>query len=99
GESLGTFRITVPAGLLLNGSNTVTLTSQDGEYDISLVQSIRINYQHAYVADSDRLIFTGRPGDELKVTGFSTAPAMVVDITDPANPVELTPAVNANSAN
>jgi uncharacterized repeat protein (TIGR01451 family) len=99
GESLGTFKATVPAGLLQNGSNTVTLTSQDGEYDISLVQSIKIKYQHSYVADSDRLIFTGRAGDELKVTGFSTAPAMVVDITDPANPVQLSPVVAANSAN
>ena len=98
GESIGTFRVSVPAGLLQDGTNTVTLTSQGGEYDVSLVQSIRIKYQHLYVADSDRLIFTGRDGDELKVSGFTAAPAIVLDITDPANPVQLTPLVTPHSA-
>ncbi len=97
GESIGSFRVTVPAGLLQSGANTVTLTSEGGEYDISLIQSVRIKYQHSYVADSDRLIFTGRAGDELKVTGFAAAPAIVLDITDPANPVQLTPLVISNA--
>jgi len=96
GQTLGTFRVNLPPALLQNGANTVTLTAQDGEYDISLIQSIRIKYQHTYVADSDRLVFTGRAGDELRVTGFHSAPAMVLDITDPANPVQLTPQTSSN---
>jgi uncharacterized repeat protein (TIGR01451 family) len=93
GQVEGTFRVTLPLGLLQEGPNTVTLTSQNGEYDLSLIQSIRIKYQHSYIADSDRLVFTGRAGDELKVTGFTNAPTVVLDITNPGQPVELTPQV------
>jgi len=93
GQSQGTFRATLPPGLLQEGPNTVTLTAQGGEYATSLIESIRIKYQHSYVADTNRLVFTGRTGDELKVTGFTNAPIVVLDITDPSQPVELTPQV------
>ncbi len=93
GQVQGTFRATLPAGLLQEGPNTVTLMSQGREYDISLIESIGIKYQHSYVADTNRLVFTGRAGDELKVTGFTSAPTVVLDITDPNQPVELTPQV------
>ena len=93
GQVQGAFRATLPAGLLQEGPNTVTLTSQGGEYDISLIESIRIKYQHSYVADTNRLVFTGRAGDELKITGFTNPPTVVLDITDPNQPVELTPQV------
>jgi uncharacterized repeat protein (TIGR01451 family) len=92
GQAQGTLRVGIPSGVLQSGSNTVTLTAQNGEYDTSLVDHIRITYPHAYAADSDELKFTGRAGDELTVTGFTSAPA-VVDITDPNRPVELTPQV------
>ncbi|MFZ0759792.1 MAG: C25 family cysteine peptidase [Candidatus Sulfotelmatobacter sp.] len=97
GQDKGTFTVNLPPGLLQNGNNTVTLTAQGGEYDTSLVQSIRITYPHSYIADSDDLKFTGRPGDELKVTGFASAPVVVLDITDPDLPVELTPQITASS--
>jgi uncharacterized repeat protein (TIGR01451 family) len=90
GQDKGKFGVTLPPGLLQEGANTVTLTAQDGEYDYSLVQTIHVTYPHSYVADSDELIFTGRPGDELSVSGFSQASIVVLDITNPAQPVELT---------
>ncbi|HEV3307402.1 MAG TPA: C25 family cysteine peptidase [Candidatus Sulfotelmatobacter sp.] len=93
GQDKGRFHVTVPPGLLRDGSNTVTFTSQDGEYDYSLVQSIRVAYPHTYVADSDEIVFTGRRGDEIKVIGFSQASVAVLDITDPNQPVQLTPQV------
>jgi uncharacterized repeat protein (TIGR01451 family) len=96
GQSKGRYQLTLPAGLPQEGDNTVTFTAQDGEYDYSLVQSIRITYPHSYVADSDGLVFTGRPGDELKVTGFSSAPVAVLDITNPDQPVALTPQVGSD---
>jgi uncharacterized repeat protein (TIGR01451 family) len=97
GQSKGNFQANLPPGILQEGSNTVTLTAQGGEYDTSVVQSIRIAYPHSYVADSDRLTFTGRAGEELKVTGFTSAPALVLDITDPDQPVELTPQISSDS--
>ena len=88
GQDKGTLNAVVPTGVLQNWSNTVTLTAQNGDYDTSLIQSIRITYPHTYEADSDQLKFTGRAGDQLYVTGFSTAPA-VLDITEPNHPVQV----------
>jgi uncharacterized repeat protein (TIGR01451 family) len=96
GQAKGQFSVNLPPGLLQEGHNTVTLTAQNGDYDTSLVQSIRITYPHKFAADSDGLKFTGRPGDEVSVTGFTSAP-LVFDITDPGNPVQLTPQVTANN--
>jgi hypothetical protein len=96
GQDEGTLSTTIPAGLLQGGNNAVTLTAQNGDYDTSLVQSIRITYPHLYVADSDQLKFTGRAGDELKVGGFASVP-VVLDITDLGHPVQLTPRSNSNN--
>jgi uncharacterized repeat protein (TIGR01451 family) len=91
GQTQGKLQIDVPPGLLQEGANTITLTAQDGEYDTSLLQSIRLTYPHTYAADFDKLRFTGRAGDELNLTGFSSASVSIFDITDPGQPVELTP--------
>ncbi|MGA8440430.1 MAG: C25 family cysteine peptidase, partial [Candidatus Sulfotelmatobacter sp.] len=98
GQAKGTFTVDVPPGLLQNGANTVTLTAQDGEYDYSLLQSIRIIYPHSYVADSGALSFTGRAGDELRISGFSQSTVTVLDITNPAQPVQLTTQVAPDAA-
>jgi len=96
GQAQGTLKMQVPPGVLLPWNNTVTLTAQNGDYDTSLVNYIRITYPHKYAADSDRLKFTGRAGDEIKISNFSSTP-VVVDITDPNQPVLLTPGVTENN--
>jgi len=96
GQDKGKISLPIPPGLLQDWSNTVTLTAQNGDYDTSLVQSIRITYPHKYEADAGLLKFTGRAGDELNVTGFDSAPT-VVDITDPNHPMQLTGQVTANN--
>ena len=98
GQAKGKFTVDVPPGLLQNGANTVTLTAQDGEYDVSLLQSIQITYPHSYAADSNALTFTGRPGDELKLTDFTQATVVVLDITNPDQPVELSGQVTPDAA-
>ena len=97
GQAKGRFRVTLPPGVLHDGANTVTLTSQDGDYDTSLVQSIQITYPHSYTADANSLKFLGRAGDELKLTGFTSAPSAVLDITDAGQPVELTPQITSDT--
>ncbi|HYM76013.1 MAG TPA: C25 family cysteine peptidase [Candidatus Dormibacteraeota bacterium] len=94
GQDKGTLTVTIPAGVLQPWSNTVTLTAQNGDYDTSLVEYIRITYPHRYVADADQLKFTGHPGEELVVSNFTTAPA-VIDVTDPNRPVQLTPLITS----
>jgi len=96
GQDKGTLKVTLPPGLLRGWDNTVTLAAQNGDFDTSLVESIRITYPRWYAADSDELEFTGRAGDELQLSGFTSAPT-VLDITDPNNPVQLTPQVTSNS--
>ena len=96
GEAKGTLDLTLPPGALQEGANTITLTSQNGEYDYSLLQSIRITYPHTYAADSNELTFTARPGEELSLTGFTQSSVAVVDITDPNQPVQLTPQVTSD---
>jgi hypothetical protein len=93
GQDKGRFHAALPPGLLQEGANTVTFTAQDGTYDYSLVQSIQVTYPHVYAADSDELSFTGHSGDQLKITGFSQASVAVLDITNPNQPVQLTPQI------
>lgn len=90
GQDQGTMKIAIPTGLLQTGSNTVTLTAQNGEYDTSLVEHIRISYPHLYVADSNQLKFTGRGGDEIAIANFDSMP-VILDVTDPSRPIQLTP--------
>ncbi|HEV2400268.1 MAG TPA: C25 family cysteine peptidase [Candidatus Sulfotelmatobacter sp.] len=96
GQAKGTLNITLPPGVAVPWNNTVTLTAQNGDYDTSLVDYIRITYPHKYEADSDELKFIGRAGDEIQVTNFTSAP-VVLDITDPNRPMQLTPQVKPNN--
>ena len=97
GQASGSVTLNLPPGVLLEGDNTLTLTAQGGPYDSSLVEHVRIVYPHAYAADSDELKFSGRAGDELKIAGFDKPPVAVLDITNPAQPVALTPQVSPDN--
>jgi uncharacterized repeat protein (TIGR01451 family) len=97
GQQLGKFHVSLPPGVLQEGNNTITLTAQNGEYDTSLVSDIRIAYPHLYAADSDQLKFTGRAGEEITVSGFTNGTIAVLDITNPAQPVQLRPQIAAGA--
>jgi uncharacterized repeat protein (TIGR01451 family) len=97
GQQQGAFHVSLPPGVLQEGNNTITLTAQNGEYDTSLVSDIRIAYPHLYTADSDQLKFTGRAGEEITVGGFKNGMITVLDITDPAQPVQLAPQIGAGA--
>lgn len=96
GASLGTIsllnqerlvaRLQVPASVLVAGENTLTLTSQNGWEDVSVLESLRLVYPHVYRADNDALTFTLPAGSAVSVSGFTTSNIRVVDITDPAAP-------------
>jgi len=89
GQSEGNITLQVPAGVLRQGANTVTLTAQNGENDLSLVDFITLTYPHTYTAESDSLKFTAEAGDHVVVNGFRQPPTLLVDITNPAQPIEL----------
>lgn len=98
GQEKGNFQVKLPPGLLQSGDNTITLTAQGGQDDASLLQSIRIDYPRLYRADSDRIRFSGRAGDEVKVAGFTSSGVIALDITNPDRPVELTPELTADGS-
>ena len=73
----------IDSNLLLEGTNTVTLTALDGDFDVSLVQSIALHYAHTYVVDSNWLRATASSGDTVRLSGFTNSQIHVLDITDP----------------
>jgi hypothetical protein len=81
----GTFGI--PDGVLLNGANNITLTSEMGTTDVSLVDYIDVSFPHTLTADSDVLKFTASAGQTVTVAGFVNPPARLIDITNPLQPV------------
>lgn len=87
GEDEGKISLDIPLGLLQNGDNTVTLTAQDGDTDLSLVDYLRLTYPHIYSADSDSLKCTAHAGDNLVLSGFTQSQVNLLDITNPDSPV------------
>jgi hypothetical protein len=82
-----------PYGLLKEGDNIVSLTAEAGPSDISLVDFIRITYQHSYTADQDALRMTVG-GDwpmapPQTIDGFTNSSIRVIDVTNPGEPQEL----------
>jgi uncharacterized repeat protein (TIGR01451 family) len=88
-QNEGTADFTIPHDLLQIGSNTVTLTSQNGESDLSFVDHILLTYPHTYTAESNNLKFTAQGGDFVTIQGFTQSPSQVLDITNPNAPLEL----------
>jgi len=93
GQAEGRFHLDLPPGALMEGTNVVTLTSQNGQYDYSLVDTIRIAYPHKYFTDLGRLKFSARAGEEVAFNSAGAGPVIVLDVTDPGLPVALTPQV------
>jgi uncharacterized repeat protein (TIGR01451 family) len=96
GQEEGKISLDVPSELVQEGANTVTLTAQAGENDLSLVDTIQLEYPHTFTAESDSLMFTAEAGERVTINGFAHSPKRLVDITNPAEPVELTPEVHTN---
>jgi uncharacterized repeat protein (TIGR01451 family) len=93
GENEGTANFEVPVGSLSQSANIVTLTAQNGDSDISVVDYITLSYPRTYHAENDTLEFTAQAGDHVVVSGFHQVPQRLIDVTNPAQPVELVPQV------
>jgi hypothetical protein len=84
-----TFTLSVPQGWLIAGTNELTFTSLGGDDDISLAASARLTYQHLLRADAGELE-AALPGGRLaRIGGFPSSRVRAVDVTDPANAIEL----------
>jgi hypothetical protein len=76
-------RFSIPQASLIAGDNALTLVSQSGEADISLVDYVRLTYRHTYRAESDALTFTSQHATPLMVSDFTSPQIRVFDISDP----------------
>ena len=99
GQDTGKISLRVPRSFIHEGANTVTLTAQAGEDDVSLVDYIKLTYPRSYTAESDSLKFTGEAGDRMAVRGFQRPPTRLLDITNPAEPFALNPRIHGERGN
>jgi hypothetical protein len=97
-QQQGAAKFAVPRASIKGGQNTVTLTNQAGEGDVSLVDAIRLSYRHAYTADDNALRFTASSKQRVTVDGFSDPAVRVVDVTEPNSPIEVPARVERRGA-
>ncbi|MFP5247464.1 MAG: C25 family cysteine peptidase, partial [Thermoanaerobaculia bacterium] len=81
--------ISVPLSLLVDGTNVLTMTALNGDLDVSVVESLRLTYPHRLVADDNALKVSVAGGTSVSVEGFTTDRVRAIDITDPAQPVDV----------
>ncbi|HXI88430.1 MAG TPA: C25 family cysteine peptidase [Blastocatellia bacterium] len=104
GERWKEISISLAHSMLREGQNQVTLISQGGPYDISLVDYVRLTYQHTFAADDNTLRLTATAQQALTIWGFSNESIQVFDVTDPysvqalAGEIEKRESVDGKSA-
>lgn len=89
GQQLTVGKFNIDHSLLQNGENIVRLIPQDGPGDISLVDHIRLSYQHTFDADYDALKLQASSGQLITINGFLSKAIKVFDVTDHDNVQEL----------
>ncbi len=83
GQDYGIATFPVPHAWLLDGLNQVGVQAQGGRTDISLLDTIRLTYEHAYQATDDILLATLPANRQVTLSGFTQSNIRVFDITDP----------------
>ena len=91
-----TFTFQVPQSWLVSGSNSVTLTSLNGDDDISGMAKSRLTYQHLLRADNGALDVSLPGGRSVTIGGFGAKTVRAFDVTDPRHPTELQATVAAD---
>lgn len=76
---------TVPASLLLEGSNTIKLLGTGGPNDFNYVNYVRLTYARQYQASSEKATFTTGYNRAARVGNFQSPNIRVFDITDANN--------------
>jgi uncharacterized repeat protein (TIGR01451 family) len=94
--ALQTFTFTVPQAWLTTGTNSVVLTSLNGEVDVSVVVKSRLTYQHLLRADNGALDVSLAGGRAVTIGGFGSNAVRAFDVTDAQHPTELQTAVAAD---
>jgi hypothetical protein len=91
GQANATRRFYVDAALVIEGVNEITFETRGGPLDVSLVDRVRLTYARQYRFDGDALWCKATGRTLLTMTGAADPAVRVVDVTDPANVVEVRP--------
>jgi uncharacterized repeat protein (TIGR01451 family) len=91
-----TFTYAFPQSWLTVGTNNVTLTSLNGDEDVSAVAKSRLTYQHLLRADSGALNVSLPGGRAVTIGGFTTNSVRAIDVTDGRHPIEVQTTVAAD---
>ncbi len=84
-----TFTLPFTQSWLTAGTNNVTLTSLNGDGDVSAVAKVRLTYQHLLRADNGALDVKLAGGRAVTIGSFGTNKVRAFDLTDSTQPVEL----------
>ncbi len=84
---------------LIEGNNTVSFEAEGGDLDINLLDYVRLTYSHTFAADNNRLLYTAAGQELVTISGFNSSAIRVVDITDSANPKEISGTTNGSGNN
>lgn len=80
----------IPTSFLREGTNILQLQTYGGSGDISLTESIRVNYLRKYEANQNRLAFYTANYRTSSLSGFTSPNIRVFDLTYPDNPSQIT---------
>jgi hypothetical protein len=86
-QKQGIERFQFPHSWLKEGNNIVQLTSMNSASDVSLVDYLRLTYQHTFKADNNSLKLTVSARDGVTIDGFTDNSVRVFDVTE-ANAVK-----------
>lgn len=89
--------VNVPASQLREGNNQIGLRSLNGSNDVSLLETVKINYPRRTQAVSDRIDFRLDSSQSAKLSGFSNEDVHILDITDPTRPIIYDAAASADA--
>jgi hypothetical protein len=97
GQGQGKASFPIAHSQLREGVNTVQLIAP-GSGDISLVDTVRVSYQHTLKADSNLVRASVAGGQQITLSGFTATDIRVMDVTNANSPQELTGSILGSKA-
>ncbi len=89
-QNQGLARFNFPLSALKDGTNSVRLTPVGGSADISLIDYLRLTYQHRFIADNNQLKLSAAGKQAVSIDGFTNSSIRVFDVTDANATQEIT---------
>ncbi|MBV8517447.1 MAG: hypothetical protein JO197_08605 [Acidobacteria bacterium] len=89
GFDRATSTFALDAGALREGANEVKFSTSGGSEDVSVVESVTIDYTRIDQAVDNRLELSVDGGRTARISGFTGSDIRVLDVTDHRNPIEL----------